>query len=225
MDGDVMNGLCGGEAKRFLLGFVAWRSVDFGFRCLRARCAHFVACLEGRLQRVPDAPHRHIVEIQAVGVAGLQDVDAEMLLGDQGEDGVDLVDGGFLSGCGLRDVMNALFAGEAKRKMRKDIQFLDALAYPSKSNPDKALRLLAPCRRGVLRTLSVAPLGGRFCRFMPRFRCKPAPALGFLHWPFPSCGCATITDWALSCAQIPVSPCHHYVCVDHRFAETRDGHR
>jgi len=37
-----------------------------------------------------------------------------MLLGDQGEDGVDLVHGGFLSGCGWRDVMNALFQMEAK---------------------------------------------------------------------------------------------------------------
>ncbi len=93
-----MNALFGGEAKRFLLGFVAWRSVlgDFGFRGLRARSTQFDACLEGGFQRVPDAPHSRVVEIQAVRVAGLQGVDAEVLLGDQGEDCVDLVQGELL---------------------------------------------------------------------------------------------------------------------------------
>jgi hypothetical protein len=111
-----MNALFRSEAKRFLLGFVGFRSVlsYLGFRGPRHTRAHFDARLEGRFQRVPDAPHRRVVEVQAVGVAGLQGFDAQMLLGDQGEDGVDLAHGVFLSGCGWRDVMNALFPMEAK---------------------------------------------------------------------------------------------------------------
>ncbi len=54
------------------------------------------------------------MEVEAVRVAGLQGFDAEMLLGDQGEDGVDLAHGVFLSGCGWRDVRNALVPMEAK---------------------------------------------------------------------------------------------------------------
>jgi hypothetical protein len=38
-----------------------------------------------------------------------------MLLGDQGEEGVDLVHGVLLSMWGWCDAMNALFDGEAKR--------------------------------------------------------------------------------------------------------------
>jgi len=100
VDDDVMNALFGTEAKRFPLGFVGFRSVlgDFRFRSLRARRAEFDARLEGRFQRVPDALHRRVVEVQAVGMAGLQGVDAQMLLGDQGEDVVDLAHGVFLSG-------------------------------------------------------------------------------------------------------------------------------
>ena len=95
---------------------MALRSVlgDFRFGRRGQRNAHFDARLEGRLQRIPDAPHRRVVEVQAVGVAGLQGVDAQMLLGDQGEDGVDLAHGVFLSGCGWRDVMNALFPMKTK---------------------------------------------------------------------------------------------------------------
>jgi len=120
VDDDVMNALFGSEAKRPVmdkgLGFVASRSAlgDFCFRGLRHRRAQFDTRLEGRFQRVSDAPHRRIVEVQAVGVAGFQGVEAQMLLGDQGEDGVDLAHGVFLSGCGWRDVMNALFPMEAK---------------------------------------------------------------------------------------------------------------
>jgi hypothetical protein len=115
VDDDVMNALFGSEAKRFLLGFVGFRSVlgDLRFR-VRASRAELDARLEGRFQRVPDAPHRRVVEVEAVGVAGFQGFDAQMLLGDQGEDGVDLAHGVFLSGCGWRDVMNALFPMEAK---------------------------------------------------------------------------------------------------------------
>jgi hypothetical protein len=40
------------------------------------------------------------VEVQAVGVARLQGVDAKVLLGDQGEDGVDLI-----HGASFRDVV------------------------------------------------------------------------------------------------------------------------
>jgi len=121
VDDDVMNALFGEQAKRFLLGFVGFRSVlgDFCLRGLRQGDADLDSCLEGRFQRIPDAPHRRVVEIQAVGVAGLQGVDAQMLLGDQGEDGVDLAHGGFLSGCGWRDVMNALLPMEAKQIARK----------------------------------------------------------------------------------------------------------
>nr|DAF58661.1 MAG TPA: hypothetical protein [Siphoviridae sp. ct86u1] len=95
-----MNALSGTEAKRFLLGLAAFPSVlgDFPFRGLRARCAKFDARLEGRFQRVLEAPHRRVVEVEAVGVAGLQGFDAEMLLGDECEDGVDLAHGVFLSG-------------------------------------------------------------------------------------------------------------------------------
>jgi len=116
VDDDVMNALFGSEAKRFRLGFVGFRSVlgDLRFRGFRQRNPDIDARLEGRFQRVPDAPHGRVVEVQAVGVAGLQGVDAQMLLGDQGEDGVDLAHGVFLSGCGWRDVMNALFPMEAK---------------------------------------------------------------------------------------------------------------
>jgi hypothetical protein len=116
VDDDVMNALFSSEAKRFLLGFVGFRSVlgDLRFRGFRQGDADLDACLEGRFQRIPDAPHRRVVEVQAVGVAGLQGLDAEMLLGNQGEDGVDLAHGRFLSGCGWRDVMNALFPMEAK---------------------------------------------------------------------------------------------------------------
>ena len=90
-----MNALFGSEAKRFPLGFVSFRSVlgDLRFRGFRARRAEFDSRLEGRFQRVPDAPHRRVVEVQAVGVAGLLGVDAQMLLGDQGEEGVDLAHG------------------------------------------------------------------------------------------------------------------------------------
>jgi len=116
VDDDVMNALFGIEAKRSLLGFVAFRSAlaDLGFRGPRHRRAQFDARLEGCFQRVPDAPDRRVVEVQAVGVAGFQGVEAQMLLGDQGEDGVDLAHGVFLSVCGWRDVMNALFPMEAK---------------------------------------------------------------------------------------------------------------
>jgi len=115
-DDDVMNALFKSEAKRFLLGFVGFRSVfgDFRVLGLRVRCGKFDAGLEGCFQRVLEAPHCRVVEVQAVGVAGLQGVDAQMLLGDEGEDGVDLAHGVFLSRDGWRDVMNALFAGEAK---------------------------------------------------------------------------------------------------------------
>jgi len=116
VDDDVMNALFGSEAKRLLLGFVAFRSAlgDFCFRWLRQGDADLDARLEGRFQRVPDAPHRRVVEVQAVGVAGFQGVEAQVLAGDQAEDGVDLAHGVFLSGCGWRDVMNALFSMEAK---------------------------------------------------------------------------------------------------------------
>jgi hypothetical protein len=116
VDDDVMNALFGSEAKRFPLGFVGFRSVlgDLRFRGFRQGNPDLDTRLEGRFQRVPDAPHRRVVEVQAVGVAGLQGVDAQVLLGDQGEDGVDLAHGVFLSVCGWRDVMNALFPMEAK---------------------------------------------------------------------------------------------------------------
>jgi len=116
-----MNALFGGEAKRLLLGFVAFRSVlgDLCFRWPRQGDADLDARLEGRFQRVPDAPDRRVVEVQAVGVAGFQGVETQMLLGDQGEDGVDLAHGAFLSGCGLRDVMNALFPMEAKLNLQE----------------------------------------------------------------------------------------------------------
>jgi len=81
-----MNALSWTEAKCLLRGFAAFRSVlgDFRFRGLRDRCAKFDARIEGRFQRVLEAPHRRVVEVEAVGVAGLQGFDAEMLLGDQG---------------------------------------------------------------------------------------------------------------------------------------------
>ena len=68
VDDDVMNALFGSKAKRLLLGFVASRSAlgDFCFRGLRHRRAQFDACFEGRFQRVPDAPDRRVVEIEAV---------------------------------------------------------------------------------------------------------------------------------------------------------------
>ena len=111
-----MNALFGSKAKRLLLGFVASRSVlgDLCFRGLGQRNADLDARLEGRFQRVPDAPDRRVVEIQAVGVAGFQGVEAQVLAGDQAEDGVDVAPGVVLSGCGWRDVMNALFSMEAK---------------------------------------------------------------------------------------------------------------
>jgi len=95
-----MNALFGAEAKRYVLGFATFRSVlgEVWFRGLLVRRPRFDARLEGRFQRGAQVPHRQVVEVQAVGVAGLQGFEAQMLLGDLGEEGVDGAHGVFLSG-------------------------------------------------------------------------------------------------------------------------------
>nr|WP_240097635.1 hypothetical protein [Thermomonas flagellata] len=94
-----MNALFACEAKRFVPGFTTFRSVlgDVRLRGFWARRPRFDACLEGRFQRGAQVPHRQVVEVQAVGVAGLQGFEAQMLLGDLGEEGVDGGHGVFLS--------------------------------------------------------------------------------------------------------------------------------
>src|SRR5574337_1944200 len=90
-----MNALFASEAKRFLLMFRGCGSA-VGLVRHGGLAALFDAGLEGGLEGVSYAPDRHVVEVEAVGPARLQRLDPEVLLGDLGEEGLELAHVGVL---------------------------------------------------------------------------------------------------------------------------------
>jgi hypothetical protein len=87
-----MNALFHPEAKRFVLGVQGMPS-GVGLIRRRGLAALLDTGVEGGFERIAQAPDRHVVEIEAIGVSGLQGVDAQVLLGDLGEEGVDRAHG------------------------------------------------------------------------------------------------------------------------------------
>lgn len=90
-----MNALFAFEAKRFLL--------EVAYFCAgqcREGYAQFDPRLERGLEGVAKTPHGHGVEVKLVAVASFQRVDAEVLLGDQGENAVEGAHDPVLWACG-----------------------------------------------------------------------------------------------------------------------------
>ena len=99
---DVMNALVAMEAKRFLLYFDDWLLAPASKAARRASC---------RLQTATSWKSRR---------SGFQGLDPKVLLGDLGQELVDLVHGCFREEVIEVERMNALLRIEAKRILKKD---------------------------------------------------------------------------------------------------------